>query len=177
MPSYWICGLSRSRLIEKMVHWLASRFLIAYLYIKSRNVRFTPKIFISSKCCYWFFWIMLCKLTKNNSETEKSRFFQVKGNHYLNAFSISSTNRYLTSLFIILSKAVLIISGVASIVSISQVIWCSPQKSNISWVSFVPPIKLPQMVSRLKIMSNEWISNGFGDMPILHGTFHSIRKI
>src|ERR1700761_3880378 len=66
--------------------------------------------------------------------------------------SKSITNRYLTSLFSIRSYASLI--PCIGITSISEVIPCSPQKSNISCVSAIPPISDPASRRRLKIRLN-----------------------
>lgn len=56
-------------------------------------------------------------------------------------FAMSITNRYLTSDFASRSMAVLICS--TRISSISAVMLCFAQKSNISSVSFMPPMSLP----------------------------------
>ncbi len=61
--------------------------------------------------------------------------------HSFKLFSISMTKRYLTSDFIRRSMAELVY--VMGIFSIIHVMLCAPQKSSISCVSAIPPIKLP----------------------------------
>ena len=86
---------------------------------------------------------------------------------YLNACSMSRTKRYFTSDFNVRSNAVLIESAVAGIFSISDVMLCLPQKSSISCVSFMPPIRLPVTTGRLKSRAMALISSGFGGAPTL----------
>ena len=76
---------------------------------------------------------------------------------------ISITKRYLTSLFSIRSYALLI--SFISISSISETILCSAQKSSISWVSAIPPIKEPARLFLPMIKPKPGNSDGVAGAP------------